>query len=192
VFDNVTCNVLIMIEASSSAYPSGMLAIGNQVSYGGDPRRCSTNPHPFYCGIDVHARSMSVCLMSQDGAILLHRHMQAAPEPCLKAMAPYRDNLVVAVACLFPWSWLAELWAQAGMPCVLGPALSMKAIHGGKATNDTLASHKIAALLRGGRRPQASVYPAEMRATRALWRRRLPRMRNRAALLAHVHNTTRH
>jgi transposase len=37
--------------------------------------------------------------------------------------------------------------------------------------------------------PQAYVYPAAMRATRDLLRRRTPLMRKRAALLAHVHNT---
>jgi hypothetical protein len=31
----------------------------------------------------------------------------------------------------------------------------MQAIHGGKATNDTIDSHKIAALLRGGMLPKA-------------------------------------
>jgi hypothetical protein len=37
--------------------------------------------------------------------------------------------------------------------------------------------------------PQASVYPAQMRATRDLFRRRTHLMRQRAALLAHIHNT---
>jgi hypothetical protein len=44
----------------------------------------------------------------------------------------------------------------------------MKAIHGGTAKNDQIDSHKIAALLRGGLLPQASVSPAAMRATRDL------------------------
>jgi transposase len=65
----------------------------------------------------------------------------------------------------------------------------MKAIHGGKAKNDTIDSHKIAVLLRGGMLPQAYVYPAEMRATRDLLRRRTHLMRKRADLLAHVQNT---
>jgi len=39
--------------------------------------------------------------------------------------------------------------------------------------------------------PQASVYPAAMRATRDLLRRRRPLAHNRAALLAHVHHTNR-
>jgi hypothetical protein len=56
-----------MIEASSSAYPGVMLARGKQIRYGGAPMRCSTNQHPFYGGIDWHARSLYVCLVSQDG-----------------------------------------------------------------------------------------------------------------------------
>jgi transposase len=151
--------------------------------------RFYTNQHPVYCGIDLHARSMYVCILSQEGEILLHRNMKAAPEPFLKAIAPYREGLVVAVECIFTWYWLADLCAEQGIPFVLGHALYMKAIHGGKAKNDKIDSQKIAALLRGGMLPQAYVYPAEMRATRDLLRRRTHLMRKRAELLAHVQNT---
>jgi hypothetical protein len=65
----------------------------------------------------------------------------------------------------------------------------MKAIHGGKAQNDTIDAQKIAVLLRGGMVPQAYVYPAAMRATRDLLRRRMHLMRTRAELLAHIQNT---
>ena len=65
----------------------------------------------------------------------------------------------------------------------------MKAIHGGKAKNDKIDAHKIAVLLRGGMIPQAYVYPAEMRATRDLLRRRCHLVRKRAELLAHIQNT---
>jgi transposase len=65
----------------------------------------------------------------------------------------------------------------------------MKAIHGGKAKNDKIDSQKIAVLLRGGMLPQAYVYPAPMRATRDLLRRRMHLMRKRAELLAHIQNT---
>ena len=84
---------------------------------------------------------------------------------------------------------LADLCAREGIPFVLGHALSRKAIHGGKAKNDKIDSHKIAVLLRGGMLPQAYVYPADMRATRDLLRRRMHLMRKRAELLAHLHNT---
>ena len=85
--------------------------------------RFYTNQHQFYCGIDLHARSMYVCLLSHEGAILVHRNMKAAPEPFLKAVAPYREGLVVAVECIFTWYWLADLCAQEDIPFVLGHAL---------------------------------------------------------------------
>ena len=143
--------------------------------------RFYTTQPPFYCGIDLHARSMDVCILRHEGDIRLHRHMQAAPEPFLKAVAPSRDGLVVAVECLFTWYGLAARCAQDGIPFVLGHALSMKALHGGTAKNDTIDAHKMAALLRGGMLPQAAVSPAERRATRALLRRRPPLRRKRAA-----------
>ena len=41
----------------------------------------------------------------------------------------------------------------------------MCAIHGGKAKNDKINSHKIAVLLRGGSFPLDYVYPKELRTT---------------------------
>jgi transposase len=132
---------------------------------------------------------MYVCVLNQAGEVLLHRNMKASPEPFLKAIAPYREDLVVCVECIFTWYWLADLCAREGIPFVLGHALYMKAIHGGKANNDRIDAHKIAVLLRGGMLPQAYVYPAEMRATRDLLRRRMHLTRKRAELLAHIQNT---
>src|SRR2546428_6918222 len=132
---------------------------------------------------------MYVCILNHAGEILVHRDMQASPETFLKAIAPYRADLVVCVECIFTWYWLADLCARENMPFVLGHALSMQAIHGGKATNDTIDSQKIAVLLRGGMLPQAYVSPAAMRATRDLLQRRTPVMRTRAELLAHLHKT---
>jgi transposase len=151
--------------------------------------RFYTKPHQFYCGIDLHARTMYLCILNQDGEIVLHRNMKAAPEPFLKAIAPYQEDLVVGVECIFTWYWLADLCTREGIPFVLGHALYMKAIHGGKAKNDRIDAQKIAVLLRGGMLPQAYVYPSEMRATRDLLRRRIHFMRKRAEFLTHVQQT---
>jgi len=151
--------------------------------------RFYTQQHPFYCGIDLHARTMYLCILDQAGETLLHRNMPATPEALLKAIAPYREQIVLAAECMFTWYWLADLCAEHGIPFVLGHALYMKAIHGGKAKNDKIDAQKIAVLLRGGMLPQAYVYPAEMRATRDLLRRRMHLARKRGELLAHVQNT---
>jgi len=132
---------------------------------------------------------MYLCILNQDGEILMHRNMPAGPDSFLKAIAPYREDLVVCVECIFTWYWLADLCAREGLPFVLGHALYMKAIHGGKAKNDKIDAQKIAVLLRGGMLPQAYVYPAEMRATRDLLRRRMHLVRKRAELLTHVQQT---
>jgi transposase len=120
---------------------------------------------------------------------MFHRQVKASPEALLKILTPYRDGIVIAVECMFTWYWLADLCAQEDIPFVLGHALYMKAIHGGKAKNDRIDAHKIAVLLRGGMLPQAYVYPADRRATRDLLRRRMHFMRKRAELLTHIHNT---
>jgi transposase len=151
--------------------------------------RFYTQQHPFYCGIDLHTRTMYVCILDQSGEVLVHRNMKTTPEAFLQAIAPYRQGIVVAAECMFTWYWLADLCAAEGIPFVLGHALYMKAIHGGKAKNDKIDSQKIAALLRGGMLPQAYVYPAAMRATRDLLRRRMHLAHKRAELLAHVQHT---
>ena len=77
------------------------------------------------------------------------------------------------------------------MAFVLGHARDMNAIQGGTAKHDRLDAQTIAVRRRGGMLPQASVYPAAMRATRDLLRRRVPLRRKRAELLTHLQNTHR-
>jgi transposase len=151
--------------------------------------RFYNRPHTYYCGIDLHVKTMYVCILDGAGQVLVHRNAPSTPAAFLDVVAPYRDGLVVAVECMFTWYWLADVCAAEGIVFVLGHALAMKAIHGGKAKNDRIDSHKIAVLLRGGMLPQAYVYPAAMRSTRDLIRRRLHLVRKRGQLLAHIQNT---
>jgi transposase len=145
--------------------------------------------HRFYCGIDLHARTLAVCILDADGAIAFRGNVAASPEAVRDALAPFREGVAVACACMFAWYWLADLCQEEGIPFVLGHALYMKAIHGGKAKNDAIDAEKIARLLRGGNLPVAYVYPRAMRATRDLLRRRTFLVRKRAELLAHLVNT---
>lgn len=145
--------------------------------------------HQFYCGIDLHAKKMFVCVLDEHGSIVLHRNVKTDRESLRRVLQPFRDGLVIGVECMFSWYWLADWCREEKIPFVLGHALYMKAIHGGKAKNDRIDSEKIARLLRGGNFPVAYVYPKEMRGTRDLLRRRTFLVRRRAELLAHVQNT---
>jgi transposase len=124
--------------------------------------------HRLDCGIDLHAKTLYVCILDRDGQVLVHKNLPSNPEAFLEVVAPYRDDLVVAVECIFTWYWLADLCAAEGIPFVLGHALYMKAIHGGKAKNDCIDALKIAMLLRSGMLPQAYVYPRPACAPRAI------------------------
>ena len=145
--------------------------------------------HKYYCGIDLHARSMYICILDQEGNTVLHKNFRSNPESFLRAIQPYREDIVVAVECLFVWYWLADLCNRESIPFVLGHALYMKAIHGGKSKNDKIDSKKIAVLLRGGNIPTAYVYPEAMRSTRDLLRRRNHLVHKRTELLSHIKNT---
>ena len=145
--------------------------------------------HRYYCGVDLHAKSMFLCVLDREGNKLLHRNIRTDGEYFLKVLEPYREDVVVGVECMFSWYWVADLCAEKGIPFALGHALYMKAIHGGKAKNDKIDSHKIAVILRGGMFPTAYVYPKEMRATRDVMRRRTHFVRRRAELLGHVQLT---
>lgn len=146
--------------------------------------------HQYYCGIDLHARSLYVCILNQAGETLLHKEIPANADALCRLIEPYRVDLVIGVECMHCWYWVADFCEDNGIPFILGHALYMRAIHGGKTKNDRIDSYKIATLIRGGNFPLAYVYPKVMRATRDLLRRRTRLVRHGADLKAHVVNTT--
>ena len=144
--------------------------------------------HQFYCGIDLHANSMHVCVVDREGKKHVHRNFNTkTPEQFLIALQPFAKNdLIVGCESTFNWYWLADLCSARNLPFLLGHALYLKAIHGGKTKTDRIDSEKLAMLLRGGNFPTAYVYPADLRDTRDLLRRRGIIVRRRSATITHV------
>lgn len=143
----------------------------------------------FYCGIDLHGKTMYACVIDQDGKVRAHKNIKTKPNPFLKFIEPFRPNVVVAVECMFAWYWLSDLCAEEGIEFVLGHALYMKFIHGGKSKNDRIDAQKLASMLRGGMFPMSYPYPADWRSTRDLLRRRCHLIRKRGELATHIANT---
>ncbi len=107
------------------------------------------NTHPYYCGIDLHARTLYVCIIDQQGETCVHKEIPDDAERLKKLLEPYLGNVVVGVECMHCWYWLADFCEEQSIDFILGHALYMKAIHGGKAKNDRIDSYKIANLMRG-------------------------------------------
>src|SRR5262245_7974568 len=85
--------------------------------------RFYTKQHRFYCGVDLHTRTMALCFLDHDGQVLLAKTIPADGRTFLDTIAPFRDDLVVACECLFCWYWLADLCQEQGIAFVLGHAL---------------------------------------------------------------------
>src|SRR3989449_11600149 len=140
---------MILIQPSPCTYQLGRLSAGTlRISAQEESRmRFYNRQHRHYCGIDLHVKTMYVCILDGGGQVLVHRNVKATAETFLEIVAPYRDDLVVAAECMFTWYWLADGWPAGGILFRLGHALAMKAIHGGQAKNEKLDSFKIATLL---------------------------------------------
>ena len=145
--------------------------------------------HRFYCGVDLHARTMFTHVLDHKGKTVFEQDLPADPAAFRTAIQPYRKDLVVGVECMFAWDWLADLCEDESIPFALGHALAMKHIHQGKSKSDKIDAGKLAAMLRGGLFPLAYAYPRAKRQTRDLLRRRSYFVRQRAQLIAHVVNT---
>jgi hypothetical protein len=105
--------------------------LGNKnLSQGGSLYELLQRTTKFYCGIDLHARKMYLCILDDKGEVKLHKNMDTDREAFLKAIEPYREDVIVAVECMFTWYWIADLCQKESIAFVLGHALYMKAIHG--------------------------------------------------------------
>ena len=102
----------------------------------------------FYAGVDLHARSLFLCILDTDGQERFARNLAAAPEPFLKAVQPFRDGLVVGCECMHCWYWLADTCREHGIAFVLGHAWAMRAVHGSKTKGDR---HDALAIAQGER-----------------------------------------
>jgi len=145
--------------------------------------------HEFYCGIDLHANQMYACVVDQAGKKHLHRNFKTRQSDKFFAdIQRFGSDIVLGCESTFNWYWLADQCRERQLPFVLGHALYLKAIHGGKVKNDKVDSEKLAYLLRGGNFAVAYAYPNTWRSTRDLLRRRTHYVRRRGQTLTHITN----
>ena len=78
--------------------------------------------HNYYCGIDLHARKMYVCILAQNGKVLIHENIKTDPERFFELVFPFIEGVVVGVECVFCWYWLADLCAEHNIVFILGHA----------------------------------------------------------------------
>ena len=98
------------------------------------------NAHPYYCDIDLHARLLYVCLSAKMAIPVSIKKSLGGPDQLKKLLKPCLGNIVVVVECMHCWYCVSDFCEELGVDFILGHALYMKAIHGGKAKNGRIDS----------------------------------------------------
>jgi hypothetical protein len=83
------CGAVILIQASFAASGSGRMAVSQQSIPKEEPwMNFYTQHHKHYCGIDLHARAMYLCILDENGTKLVHKNLPTTPEAFLRVLAP--------------------------------------------------------------------------------------------------------
>jgi transposase len=140
----------------------------------------------YYCGVDLHSKSLVFCIIDLSGKRILRRKIDNDFEKFLEIVQPYTESIAIALETTFNWYWFYDSCIDAGLDVFLGHAYYMKSIHVDKKKNDRLDAEKIALLLRAGLLPHAYACLKELRSVRDLARRRNNLVYQRSELLGHT------
>ena len=137
----------------------------------------------YYGGIDLHSKSMVVCIMDKAGNIVLRKTIPNDFSVFLHLVTSYKNSITFAVEATFNWYWLVDECRKNQINIYLAHAYNMRLIHGTKNKSDKLDAFKIASLLRAGLLPYAHACSIEKRGMRDLLRNRQRLVTQRSTLL---------
>src|SRR6266508_4555960 len=83
--------------------------------------RFSTQTHRFYCGVDLHARTLSLCVLDDQGTKRLERTLPA--HPGARRRSEHRNLLAFLVGLSHP---VTSPWASSRAGSVADPILSCR------------------------------------------------------------------
>ena len=143
----------------------------------------------YVCGIDLHAKKMTACVMDKAGKIIKKKVIPCQVQSVMDFLLPWEKDITVGVESTYNWYWLVDTLKENNIPCCLGHALYIKRKISSKHKSDPVDSRGIADLLRTNQFPPAYAYPKEMRTIRDLLRRRHFFVRKRASTFTHFQNS---
>ncbi len=85
--------------------------------------RFYTQNHQHVCRIDLHTQTMYLCILNKVGVIVLQTNIPTQPQLFMKAIKPFKEDLVIGVEYMFSWYWLADLCLQEHIKFILDHAL---------------------------------------------------------------------
>jgi hypothetical protein len=70
------------------------------------------------CGIDLHARTMSVCVMTENGLVVLKKTIDCSITTLLECLKPFIRSITVGVESTFNWYWLIDGLKRRKIPVI--------------------------------------------------------------------------
>jgi len=82
--------------------------------------RFYSQQYRFYAAIDLHARTMHLCVLDAAGTVVCDRNLPCHFGTLLQVIAPFKDGIIIGVECMVGWYWLADRCAEHKIPFVMG------------------------------------------------------------------------
>ena len=64
------------------------------------------NQHQFYIGIDLHARTMYICVINNIGETVFHKNMECSRDNLELVTNTFGKDIVIGVECILPGTGL--------------------------------------------------------------------------------------
>lgn len=145
---------------------------------------------PRYIGVDAHKRSLEVCILDAQGAVLERHQVPCGRETietfCARHLEP-ADRLAIE-ATFHTWA-LVDRIAPAVASVTVSNPLRTKAIASAKIKTDKVDAEVLAQLLRCDFLPEVWVPDADTRRHRQLTHRRAALVQDRTAVKNRIHST---
>ena len=143
-----------------------------------------------YCGIDLHLRFSTVCIINQAGEVLeekklIHRGGE------LKAYFKGQESLRCVVEPMDGWGWLSDYLESCGHEVHLANPYKVKLIAESRVKTDKVDARILAQLLRLGYLPESYVACRGIRDQRSLLRYRMRLIQQRTRYKNQIHRLLR-
>lgn len=140
----------------------------------------------LYSGVDLHRRSLAICTVDENGAILARTKMKTDPSLVSDYFHQWPTEHRAVVECTTGWYWFCDLLRCLGISVILAHAKYLKAISYAKVKTDAVDALTLAQLLRMGYVPEAHQLPPAYRALRDLLRQRMVMEHKRTNIIQRI------
>jgi transposase len=143
-----------------------------------------------YCGIDLHKRFSTVCIMNQAGEILEERKLMHRGGD-LKAYFAEKGHMKCVVEPMDGWGWLSDYLESCGHEVHLANPYKVKLIAESRVKTDKVDARILAQLMRLGYLPESYVAGRELRDRRSFLRYRMRLVQQRTRHKNQIHRLLR-